>query len=96
MPKGSIEKAEKWVVLCEDLRKELLIDLEELAAQADQIKKKVILNINSEANSDGLLTHAQEEYEACLTVNVPQFIHLINADVRTWKIKLQKTQSESK
>lgn len=85
LSKTTIDKTKRQVQLSEDLEKELRIDLEELTAQVDQIEKKVILNINSKENSDGLLTHLQKEYDDCLKVDVARFKYLIDEDVRTWR-----------
>ena len=91
----AVVKAQAKVRLSENLRMELLTDLEELDAQLDTIKKKVVLNLYNNENLDGLLKHPQKAYDTFLHVDTAGFRSLINADVQTWQKGLKQTQADS-
>ena len=59
------------------------------------MKTKVAQNVVTDINEDGLLTHAQFEYDEYLYIDVEGFKSLLEEDIEEWNRELEETQTES-
>ena len=75
----------------QDLKTELVNDIESVAHILQRMKIKVAQNVATETNEDGLLTHPQFEYEGYLTIDVEGFKSLLEEDLEEWSRELEET-----
>ena len=55
------------------------------------MKTKVAQNVVTDINEDGLLTHAQFEYDEYLYIDVEGFKSLLEEDIEEWNRELEET-----
>ena len=79
----------------EELKAELINDIESVAHILQRMKTKVAQNVVTDINEDGLLTHAQFEYDEYLYIDVEGFKSLLEEDIEEWNRELEETQTES-
>ena len=77
------------------MKKDFMNDFGEIAELIEILRRKIVENLKTEQNYEGLLTSTQESYEACMKVDIHSFRALLDKDVETAKISLEKSKELS-
>ena len=75
----------------EELKAELLDDIESVAHILQRMKTKVAQNVVTDTNENGLLTHPQYEYDEYLNIDVEGFKNLLEEDIDEWSKEVEET-----
>ena len=75
----------------EELKAELLDDIESVAHILQRMKTKVAQNVVTDTNENGLLTHPQFEYDEYLNIDVEGFKNLLEEDIDEWSKEVEET-----
>ena len=78
LQKEAVIKAQEDLARAESIRTDLFKDIEELEAQATAIRKKIILNLNSDSNPKGCLRNQKTAYDKCIHIDVAGLNELVN------------------
>ena len=95
IPDKTIDAAQLKIVQFKSLEKEINAEMVAVLKQAIAIKKKINLNLQTEDNPEGLLTHPELEYFKCLEVDYVNLKNLLEMDSQYWTKNLQKAKKGS-
>ena len=74
-----------------DFKEEVLAYVDEINKPIEKLRQKVIENLNSEQNVQGLLKHAENDYMKSLSfIDKNTLCNTLNLDLIIWREELQK------